>query len=376
LDWIERPLGQYGQELTYLRDAETIAESLADQHRLGVVYRRIANTLRQMQDYEPALAYCQRAHAIVTTLGEVDLPFGVRLHEDMGQIYYDLGDYRQAMACFQQTLTALQGKPPDDPFFGVLPLPSVNSRAWMVLYLKELGAFADGVAYGAEALQVAEAVDRPYERLTVYHRVGLLHVRQGTLHQAIPVLERAVVLSQDANIPLFYRLAAPYLALAYALAGRAADTLTVLGQVMRSPDSRRSLACGEAYLLAGCVEEAYRLGQSALAHARYRKMRSQEAQSLWLLGEIALHGNPPDVAPAEAHYQQSLALPEALGMRPLAAHCHLGLGTLYAATGRREPARATLATAISLYRAMDMTFWLPQAEAALAQVGGAYTPDK
>ncbi len=63
-------------------------------------------------------------------------------------------------------------------------------------------------------------------------------------------------------------------------------------------------------------------------------------------------------------------------MRPLAAHCHLGLGTLYAATGRREPARATLATAISLYRAMDMTFWLPQAEAALAQVGGAYTPDK
>ena len=57
-------------------------------------------------------------------------------------------------------------------------------------------------------------------------------------------------------------------------------------------------------------------------------------------------------------------------MRPLQAHCHGGLGTLYAATGQREQARTELAAAIALYRAMDMTFWLPQAEAALAQVGG------
>jgi hypothetical protein len=57
-------------------------------------------------------------------------------------------------------------------------------------------------------------------------------------------------------------------------------------------------------------------------------------------------------------------------MRPLQAHCHLGLGTLYATTGLREQARTELAAAIELYHAMDMTFWLPQAEAALAQVEG------
>ena len=57
-------------------------------------------------------------------------------------------------------------------------------------------------------------------------------------------------------------------------------------------------------------------------------------------------------------------------MRPLLAHCHRGLGMLCAATGQREPARAALAAAIALYRAMAMTFWLPQAEAALAQVEG------
>ena len=70
-----------------------------------------------------------------------------------------------------------------------------------------------------------------------------------------------------------------------------------------------------------------------------------------------------------AHYRQALALAEELGMHPLQAHCHRGLGTLYAATGQREQARTALVAAIALYRNMDMTFWLPQAEAVLAQVG-------
>jgi Flp pilus assembly protein TadD len=78
--------------------------------------------------------------------------------------------------------------------------------------------------------------------------------------------------------------------------------------------------------------------------------------------------NPLEVESAAAHYEQALALAEELGMRPLQAHCHLGLGTLYARIGRPEQARPALATAIALYRAMEMALWLPQAEAALAQV--------
>jgi tetratricopeptide repeat protein len=78
---------------------------------------------------------------------------------------------------------------------------------------------------------------------------------------------------------------------------------------------------------------------------------------------------PPESEKAETYYHQALALSMELGMRPLVAHCHQGLGTLYATTGQQEQARTALATAIALYQAMDMTFWLPQAEAALAQVG-------
>ena len=103
--------------------------------------------------------------------------------------------------------------------------------------------------------------------------------------------------------------------------------------------------------------------------ARERGERGHEACALRLLGEIAAQHDRPDVATAEAHYGAAMTLASALGMRPLQAHCHLGLGTLYATTGQREQARAVLSTAIDLYYAMDMTFWLPQAEAALAQVG-------
>jgi tetratricopeptide (TPR) repeat protein len=129
-----------------------------------------------------------------------------------------------------------------------------------------------------------------------------------------------------------------------------------------------SLSIGEAHLAAGRLEEAHALAERTLALARTHQERGNQAYALRLLGDIAAHHDPPDAAPAEAHYRQALALADELGMRPLQAHCHRGLGTLYATTGQREQARAELSIASTLYQAMDMTFWLPQAEAALAQV--------
>jgi len=98
--------------------------------------------------------------------------------------------------------------------------------------------------------------------------------------------------------------------------------------------------------------------------------RGNEAYALHLLGDIATHCTPPDVDQAAAHYHQALTLAEELGMRPLQAHCHHGLGTLYATIGQQEQACAALSAAIALYRAMDMTFWLPETAAVLAQVEG------
>ena len=97
--------------------------------------------------------------------------------------------------------------------------------------------------------------------------------------------------------------------------------------------------------------------------------------TLHLLGDVAMHREPPDIDQATAHYRQALAVANELGMRPLQAHCHRGLGTLYAATEQREQACTELSTAIALYRDMEMTFWLPQTEAALAQVEGHSSGD-
>src|SRR2546421_13092706 len=130
------------------------------------------------------------------------------------------------------------------------------------------------------------------------------------------------------------------------------------------------VALGEAHMLAGRLEEAYALAERTLARAREYQERGNQAYTLRLLGDIAARREPPDSTLAEAHYRQALALAEELGMRPLQAHCHLGLGTLYVRTGQRQQAQTALSTAIDRYRAMDMTFWLPQAEAALAQVEG------
>jgi tetratricopeptide (TPR) repeat protein len=124
----------------------------------------------------------------------------------------------------------------------------------------------------------------------------------------------------------------------------------------------------EVCRLAGRGEEAWQHACQALDLARQQKARGDEALALHQLGVVQTHADPPDTAQAEAHYQQALALAEELGMRPLVAHCHLGLGRLYHQTGRSEQARAALSAAIELYCAMDMTFWLPQAEAGLAKV--------
>ncbi len=89
---------------------------------------------------------------------------------------------------------------------------------------------------------------------------------------------------------------------------------------------------------------------------------------LWLLGDIAIHREPLEIEQAEVHHQQALSLAKELGMLPLQAHCHRGLGTLYSQIGQSEQARAELSTAIEMYREMEMTFWLPETEATLAEV--------
>ena len=203
---------------------------------------------------------------------------------------------------------------------------------------------------------------------------GLLALRQGDLARAVTLLERAVRLCQEMGRPAPFPLMAGALGAAYNLAGRSAEAMLLLApaleQAMASEvvasQATCSLTLGEAQMMEGLLDEAQVLAEGALSLARMRHERGIEAYALYLYGELAVRREPPDCALAADHYQQALVLAEELGMRPLQAHCHCGLGTLYRRTGRGAQARAALAIAITLYRAMDMALWLPHAEAALA----------
>jgi tetratricopeptide (TPR) repeat protein len=225
---------------------------------------------------------------------------------------------------------------------------------------------------------VAEAGKEAYQAVAAHRDIGHVYLCKGEVQHAIAILERGVALCQVREIPALFPMFAALLGYGYSLIGRHAEGVLLLEQALERAAAMRlgyarslwATLLGEAHLLAGHMAEATAYAKQALELACQRQERGHQTYALRLLGAIAARRDPSESEQAEAHYQQALALAEELGMRPLQAHCHFGLGTLYAKIGRVEQASTELSAAIDLYRAMEMTFWLPQAEAALAQVEG------
>jgi tetratricopeptide (TPR) repeat protein len=369
-----RPLGDLRRTLATLHEAEALAATLDDPRRLGQILVFLTNHFRIMGAQDQAIAAAQRALTLATADGDVAVH--AMANQYLGFTYHDRGDYRQAIDCLGQTVVALDGVGHRE-HFGAVFLPAVQARAWLAWCHAELGLFAEGRALGDAGLRIAETVAHPVSLMVASWGLGLLAFRQGNLPRALPLLERAVGICQDADIPFYFPWMAAALGAAYTLAERVADAVPLLTQAMEQAAASEAgwyqvlcyLSMGEAQLLAGRLDEAHNLAERVLALAQtHQEARGNQAYARRLLGDIAARRDPPESEPAVTHYRQALVLANELGMRPLVAHCYHALGTLYATSDQREQARAALTTAIDLYRAMDMTFWLPQTEAALAQV--------
>jgi tetratricopeptide (TPR) repeat protein len=366
-------LGEFGRGVDYLCQAQTLAAGLDDQRRLGWVASYMADYFWRTGDPDRAIESGQRALVIAVTMG--DFALQVVVNQLLGITYYGLGHYHQAIDILRRNVVILTGELVQERF-GLPNFPSVHSRHWLVWGLAECGEFAEGIARGEEAIQIAEAIGQPMDLINACQCVGSIYFLKGDLQKAVPVLEHGLDLYQVANVPGSFPSLAAALGYAYALSGCVAESLHLLEQAVQkavSSGRRAHLALwiawlGEVYLLAGQREEAVRHALHARDLAHDHKEPGSQVQALWLLGEIAAQRDPPEIDQAEGYYRQALALAEEFGMRPRQAHCHLGLGTLYAKIGRPEPACAELSAALELYRAMDMTFWLTRAEAALAQV--------
>jgi tetratricopeptide (TPR) repeat protein len=236
--------------------------------------------------------------------------------------------------------------------------------------LAELGEFAEGVARGEEGVRIAEDADHAYSLASACYGLGHVYLRRGDLQNAVSVLERGRELCESADLRLMLVLVAPQLGYAYALDGRIVEAISALERALEQALSTgfvplHSLVSGwlgEAYLRAGHVDEAIRITQKALEISYKHGERGRQAWVLRLLGEVSSRADSPDTDTAEGHYCRALVLAGELGMRPLVAHCHLGLGQLYQSMGKREQAQEHLITAITMYREMDMRFWLEKAE--------------
>ena len=366
-------LGEGERVLEHLRAAEALANALGDERRLARINAYIARELSAQGEYEQAVTACERA--IGMARAPEDYGLEVVATNILGQAYYCLGNYPKAVVALRRNLVPLDNPVVGERLGGIV-LPFASSRTYLTLALAERGEFVEAVARCTEAIHIAEAVGHSYSVTVTYQRIGHLHLRRGDLHQATLALEHALEVCQGVESPPLFHAVSSALGYAYALSGRSAEAILLLQEAVERPvmtatlegQSLRSIRLSEAYLLAGREADARAAAQRALGLARQHKERGYEAYTLWLFGEIASREDPLDIGKAENHYRQALALAEELGMRPLMAHCHVGLGKLYRRADNVQQAKKHLTNGVAMMREMEMGLWLEEAEAELREL--------
>ncbi len=364
------PLGEVGRILDHLQKAKSLAETLADQRKLAQVLSVLGYAFWMLGDHDRVAESNQRALTIATSLGDFALEAAANFA--LGLAWHGLGEYHRAIGPLERNVALLQGERMYGRFgtAGVTSVLSIMALAWS---RAELGSFAQGIGSGEDALRIANARDDKPSLMFADLGVGQLCLVQGDFARAIPRLEHGLNICRTWEIPSWLPWLASRLGAAYTLAGRVAEGLPLLEQSVEQAASMgwkadaSSLATklSEAYLEAGRAQDASALAARALDLAVEHRSRGDQAWAFRLGGEIASRRHVPDFNQAEEQYRRAFVLPEELGMRPLVAHCHLGLGKLYRRVGDRAKSGEQLTAAAVSYRELDMGFWLERTEAEM-----------
>jgi tetratricopeptide (TPR) repeat protein len=370
-------LTEYTRLREHLGEAATLAEEIEDRRRLAWVQAYAGFLVaRQLGDGVGGAETLERALAIAAQVDDFGLAVATR--QFLGYVRSMLADYPRAIDLLRQNALVLNGDRVHQRF-GVAGYPAEGSRSGLALALAEQGEFTESERWGEQAVRIAADSKYAFNRISAAASLGEVYACWGRLEDGIRLLTEALCMAEEQQIIVHVPRIAATLGFALALVGRpdaapaavqrAAQRILVTTE--QGDQARRLAYLGEAHLLTSRAGEAHNLASQALDCARRQRERGNEARALRLLGEVAAHSDPPKVDQAENFYQQALALADELGMRPLVAHCHLGLGTLYRKIGRHEQGEDELATAAEMYHAMEMTFWLGRADAELGQIGSA-----
>jgi tetratricopeptide (TPR) repeat protein len=210
--------------------------------------------------------------------------------------------------------------------------------------------------------------------MRVYFGSARFYLRKGEFDIARSRLERALEYGQVSNLTLWWPAISAHLGYALARTGHLDEGLPLLEEAISQAASAQQMLfhtpavvyMSEAYLLAGRIDEAQVYATRALDLARAQKERAHQAWAWWVQGEVDACSGRASTEQITVSYQRALARAEALQMRPLQAHCRLGLGAMYSRSGKVDVARRELSMAREAYQAMDMAFWRRQAESALS----------
>ena len=367
-------LGEVQRSLDCLHEAGALAERLDDDRRRGRVCAFMAYVYSQRGLPDEALASATRALAIARPRG--DLRLSILATGFLEQAHYYRGDYKRVLELTADNLEALPTAWVHE-YFGTTQPAAVYDRHWLILSLADLGKFAEAAKYEAEIIQLAEPTHHAHTIGVAYFTASILHVLKGDWARARPLIDHWVSVVRAGDVTSLLPWAVAVSAWASAQLGETGDALRRFREseqlLERHPEwgvvGNRCwcyLGLGQTCLVLGRLDQARLLGETLVES----KGQAGFAAHAWrLLGDIATHPTQFDGENAEAHYREALALAEPRGMRPLVAHCHLGLGKLYRRTGNREPAQEHLTIATTMYREMGMTYWLEKAEREMKELG-------
>jgi class 3 adenylate cyclase/tetratricopeptide (TPR) repeat protein len=358
-------LGEHARIRSHLEEAQRLAQASGDEVRLAWTAVYISNYFWREGDPEQAVALGQQALAIAEQRG--DLPLKITAVLRLGQGYHAFGDYRSAAKRLRENVRVIPG-PLSRSTFGLAGLPSVFSRGFLVWSLAELGEFVEGIAHGQEALSIATEANQVYSRCIAHFALGFLHLRRGEPERAASILASGLTAAEGGRILAMRGMFLASLGHAHTLCARPEQALALIRQSVEPSTFALSpqhpfplLFLAAAYLEAGLVECSGRTALQALQFCRRRRDVGAGAWALHLLGNIGSLRRPRDLEPIQGDYGQAMALAVDLGMRPLIAHCRLGLGKLHARLGNRQQANEHAGIAASMYREMGMTYWLEKA---------------
>jgi len=367
-------LGHLESGLQYVSEADALARKLHDQRRLGWASVYTAHHLWMTGRATQAGTFGKNALAIAETLGEFSLRVAANLY--LGAAGFISGDYRTAEQLLRHAMQLSDDLSRERR--GLVAYPAVISRAFLAWTLAHLGRFEEGVACGRDGIRLAETIDHPYSLVGVCANLAWLYGFKGELSEALHLCQRGLALARERALTLWLPFCEWAMGYHLLQSGPAAEGRALMEQALEGIESMGFggyqplllVHLGEACLLENRLDEASAFGQKALTLSREHQQRGHEAYALRLQGEIAAHRDPAAAGEADARYGEARATAEDLGMRPLVAHCYLGLGKLYRRTGQRDQAQEHLTTATMMYREMDMRLWLEKAEAEMTKAGG------